>query len=170
MDVLWAPWRSQYIDTFKDEDKNKKLDCFFCEAAVSTGRSKELLVVARRKLCFAMLNKFPYNNGHTLIAPYRHVGDIDDLSDDELSELTFTVRQVKQALQQIYKPHGFNVGLNLGRTAGAGVPGHMHFHIVPRWDGDTSYMTIFADVNVVSESLKQTQEILSTKINEMFPD
>ena len=169
MDVLWAPWRSKYIERFKDEDNKEKEECFFCEAVRSPERDTELYVVRRNPDCFVMLNKFPYNNGHCLIAPYRHVSDMDDLTDDEMTDIMFTLRQVKNGLGEIYGPHGFNIGCNLGRTAGAGVPGHLHFHIVPRWDGDASYMTVFAELNVVSPSLNDTHKLLSAKLAELYP-
>ncbi|MDQ1267165.1 MAG: adenylyltransferase [Bacteroidota bacterium] len=168
MEVLFTPWRSQYIETFKEEDTKNKCDCFFCEAIESHGSEEKLLVVTRRKLCFVMLNKFPYNNGHFLIAPYRHVEEICKLTDDELSEIIHTVRDSTKVLEKMFCPHGFNVGANLGRVAGAGVPGHLHFHIVPRWNGDTSYMTVFADIKVVSQSLTETWKAASHYFNTLF--
>ncbi len=168
MDVIFSPWRSKYIETFKDEDKKKSDECFFCEAANQVGKEEELLVVARKKKLFVMLNKFPYNNGHVLIAPYRHVPDLDDLDEDEMSEIMFVVRQTKQALVEMYNPHGFNIGINIGRTAGAGVPGHVHVHVVPRWNGDTSFMTVFAEANVVSQSLWETREKMEAIFKEKF--
>lgn len=164
MDILWSPWRSQYIDTFRDEKEKAGEACFLCESVQSPENDAELLVVARRELCFAILNKYPYNNGHTLITPYRHVGQLNELTDDELINLNFTVRETTNALGNIYQPHGFNIGLNIGRAAGAGVPGHLHYHIVPRWIGDTSFTAVFADTKVISESLVQTRKLLSDEM------
>lgn len=168
MEVMWSPWRSKYIETFKDEEKKDKELCFFCDAWERFGEEKKLLVAERRELTFCMLNKFPYNNGHLLVAPIRHVSDINDLNDKELTELTFLVRDATNVLKNIYNPHGFNVGVNLGRTAGAGVPGHMHFHIVPRWNGDTSFMAVIDDVKVVSQSLEDTQVLVYNMFRELF--
>lgn len=161
MEILWSPWRSKYIETFKDEDKKKSDYCFLCEAANAEGRDKELLVVHRNKLCFVILNKYPYNNGHSLIAPFRHVATLNDLTEEELYELFNTTRKTVNALQEIYNPHGYNIGINIGRVAGAGVPGHIHIHVVPRWNGDTSFTAVISDVKVVSQSLEDTQAILS---------
>lgn len=160
-----SPWRMEYIDTFKNEDNKPKKVCFFCEALESVGHEKELLVITRREHCFVMLNKFPYNNGHTLIAPNRHIGTLEELTDDEMTELTFLVRETQVALGKMYCPHGYNIGINLGRAAGAGVPGHLHYHIVPRWNGDTSFTAVFADTKIVSQSLQETQRQLSELMN-----
>ncbi|MFP4528897.1 MAG: HIT family protein [Candidatus Kapaibacterium sp.] len=161
MDILWSPWRSKYIDTFKDEEKKRKESCFLCEAANNPDRDAELLVVARCEKVFAMLNKFPYNNGHMLISPYRHIGELDGLTEQEMAAMMMLIRESCAALKEAYQPHGFNIGMNAGRNAGAGVPEHIHMHIVPRWDGDTNFMAVFADVKVVSQSLEDTQRILS---------
>ncbi len=158
MDVLWSPWRSKYIETFKDEDKNKGIGCFLCDAVLSAEKEHTCLVVAKRPECFAILNKFPYNNGHLLIAPLRHIAELDDLGEHELMAMMKLVREGMQVIREAYKPHGFNVGINIGRVAGAGVPGHIHIHIVPRWNGDTSYMATLADVKIVSTALEETQK------------
>lgn len=170
MESLWASWRSKYIQGFKDEKENPdSQDCFICEAGISLGKEKELLVVFRGKSCFVMLNKFPYNGGHVLILPYRHIGEFEELNDEEMLEMMQLVRETTKALKIIGNPHGYNVGINLGRVAGAGLPGHIHIHIVPRWQGDTSYMSILADTKVVSQSLEEIQLVLSEafkKINQ----
>ena len=164
MDVLWSPWRSKYIQSFKDEHKNKKeKECIFCAAAKDPKNDKELLVVARNKKCFVIQNKYPYNNGHVMVAPYSHLAELNDLSDGLLLEMMTTVRDASNILTSLYKPHGFNIGINVGRTAGAGIPGHIHIHIVPRWNGDTSFMSVTADIKVVSQSLEESQEILSAE-------
>jgi ATP adenylyltransferase len=168
MDVMWSPWRSKYIQTFKDEDIKEKEDiCIFCRAAENPERDDELLVVYRNKRCFVIQNKYPYNNGHIMIAPYSHAGDLNDLADDVILEMMQTVRDAKNILQKIYQPHGFNIGINLGRVAGAGVPGHIHIHIVPRWNGDTSFMPVLADIKVVSVSLEESQRMLSEEFRKL---
>ncbi len=162
MDILWSTWRSKYIQGFKDEETNpNNQPCFICEAGEDPKRDKELLVVARREKCFVMLNKFPYNGGHVLVAPYKHVGRLDELSDEEMFNIMQTVREATDALCEISKPHGYNIGINLGRVSGAGLPGHLHVHIVPRWSGDTSFMPILSDTKVVSQSMEEIQELLS---------
>lgn len=168
MKTLWSPWRSKYIETFKDEAKKSAEQCFFCEALNQKEDDKKYLVAARRENSFIILNKFPYNNGHLLVAPNRHVGDLTDLTDAELSELIFLVREAETVLRKIYKPHGFNIGVNIGRTAGAGVPGHMHFHILPRWDGDTSFTATIDDIKVVSEAIETTYDLVSSTYRELF--
>ena len=112
-----------------------------------------------------MLNKFPYNNGHILIAPKKHTGDMDKLPDEEAFEILQTTRKATKILTKVFNPNGFNIGMNLGRVAGAGLPDHLHVHIVPRWNGDSNFMPVIADVKVVSQSLEQTQEILANEFN-----
>ncbi len=168
MDILWSPWRSKYIDTFKDEDKEKKDICFFCEAINAPERDEELLVVTRRKLCFAMLNRFPYNNGHILIAPYRHIGEFDKLTREEMTAIMELINDTIKMLDSCVKPHGYNIGANLGREAGAGVPGHLHFHIVPRWNGDTSFMPLISETKIVSQALEDNQKEFSVAFKELF--
>ncbi len=165
MEILWSPWRSQYIDSFKEEKNTQIPSCFICEAIDAIGLEKERLVVARFEFCIVMLNKFPYNNGHILIAPKKHTGDMDKLPDEEVFEILQTTRKATKILEKVFKPNGFNIGMNLGRVAGAGLPDHLHVHIVPRWNGDANFMPVIADVKVVSQSLEQTQEILANEFN-----
>ncbi len=167
MEILWSPWRSKYIESFKDEDK-KKPACFFCEAIESPDRDAELLVVTRRDLCFVMLNRFPYNNGHFLIAPYRHIGSFDELTKEEMTAIMELINDSIKVLDHCVAPHGYNIGANLGREAGAGVPGHLHFHIVPRWNGDTSFMPLISETKVVSQALEDNQKTFSAAFQELF--
>ncbi len=161
MDTLWATWRSKYIDGFKDEKTDPANNpCFICEAAQNSNSDKELLVVARRKYCFVMLNKYPYNGGHILVSPYRHIGEFDKLSDEELLDIMHTIRESTNIINEISKPQGFNIGANIGREAGAGMPSHIHFHVVPRWNGDTSFMSVLFETKVISQSLQETQKLL----------
>ena len=113
------------------------------------------MVLWRSEHGVVLLNRYPYNNGHLLIAPVRHISDIDDANEAELLELIKLVREAKKALTLVLKPHGFNIGINLGRCAGAGLPGHVHIHIVPRWDGDTSFMSVCSDTDIISQSMKE---------------
>lgn len=148
MEQIWAPWRTAYIG--KDHGDT----CIFCEK-LESGQDEANLVVLRGDHTFVLMNLYPYNNGHLLIAPKRHVGEIEDLNEAEMMELFKMTRKLVQALRS-FNPHGFNIGVNIGRTAGAGVPGHFHIHVVPRWNGDTNFMPVFADVRVISESLEVT--------------
>ncbi len=160
MDVLWSPWRSEYIEGFKNEN-HKKEECFFCDAITNISESIERLVVHRSSHCFVVMNKFPYNSGHLLVAPNRHIASFQDLDILELTNIMSVLQVSEKILTALYKPQGFNIGANLGRAAGAGVPSHLHFHIVPRWNGDTSFMSTIGDIKVVSESIQKAQEQIS---------
>lgn len=149
MDKLWAPWRVKYVT----EILSKKNKCVFCRI-LSEKNDKKNFVFLRTKYSFAVLNIYPYNNGHVLVMPYRHVNDIAKLSQDELMDLMNLVNRVKKLLDKAMKPKGYNVGMNLGRAAGAGFPGHVHIHIVPRWFGDVNFMPVLAGTKVISQSLK----------------
>lgn len=152
MDKLWAPWRSKYLYL----RKHKK--CIFCGNASSHPKTKYLI---RRSLhSFSMLNLYPYNNGHVMIAPYRHVKSLEHLTDAELVDLMKLVNKTKVAIDKKLKPHGYNIGLNIGRVGGAGFAGHVHIHVVPRWVGDTNFMPITANTKVVSESLEAMEKLL----------
>ena len=155
MDRLWAPWRTGYVS-----NANKEETCFLC-AAAAAGDDREQLIVRRGPLCFAILNRFPYNNGHVLIAPYAHKADLPDLTDAERGDLMALLLEIEAALRTTFRPHGFNIGLNIGAPAGAGVPGHIHAHILPRWTGDTNFVTTVADLKVVSQSLDESYSTLA---------
>jgi len=162
MEKLWSPWRSQYIGTFNNENKSKVDVCFFCKAIESNKVSSDNLVVYVGDKAFVIMNKFPYNNGHLLIAPKRHTGEITELSDDEMFEIIKLQQISVRVLSEIYNPHGFNLGANLGRAAGAGVPGHLHYHVLPRWNGDTNFMPILAETKVLSQSLEESYKLISS--------
>ncbi len=149
---LWAPWRIGYIKTAADKPAH---ECFICHGIENPQQEKENLVLWRSGLSVVMLNRYPYNNGHLLVAPQRHIGDLDDLDDDEMLDLMRYVREAKRCLAQAMNPHGYNVGINLGRCAGAGLPGHLHIHILPRWNGDTNFISTCTDVEVISQSLEE---------------
>ena len=143
---LWAPWRSRFIY------QRGARGCIFCRAAKSRADRRHY-VFARSRRAFALLNLYPYNNGHVMVAPRRHVADLRHCGDEELLELWRLTAQVQHQLARVLRPHGFNLGLNIGRVGGAGIPGHLHVHIVPRWRGDTNFMPILAGTKVISESL-----------------
>lgn len=153
MKVLWAPWRMGYI--LSDKDQN----CIFCPGE-DRGKDAERLILFSGEQSLVMMNRFPYNNGHLLVAPVRHVAGLDELGSEEMLDLLLTVRKSIGVLKKAMKPEGFNVGLNLGHVAGAGIEEHIHFHIVPRWNGDTNYMTVLDDVRVIPEHIQETYEKL----------
>lgn len=159
---LWAPWRIGYIQGTNPPPTDVErplqwlpeadLDCFFCRA-VADGDGRENLVVARGEHSIVLLNRYPYNNGHLLIAPRQHQATLSDVAAETHLEMMQTITRMVELLRQKIKADGFNIGLNLGRVAGAGVPGHLHWHVVPRWHGDTNFMPVVADVNVIPQSL-----------------
>jgi ATP adenylyltransferase len=151
---LWAPWRVEYVT------KPSTGACVFCSAAAQAGDEDGELVVQRGELCFTMLNAFPYAAGHVMVSPYRHVGELEDLTEEELAELMRLATSALGALRLLMSPAGFNVGLNLGRVAGAGFADHLHLHVVPRWEGDTSFMPVIGDTRVISQALADTASAL----------
>jgi ATP adenylyltransferase len=153
MERLWAPWRLEYIKSADEEQ-----GCIFCDAAA--GDDAERLVVHRGKSTIVLLNKFPYASGHLMVAPVRHVGEYGELMDDEVLELHRLASAGMRALAATYEPHGYNLGWNLGRVAGAGIVDHVHLHVVPRWGGDTNFMPVLADVKVLPEYLEETRRKL----------
>jgi ATP adenylyltransferase len=149
-DILWAPWRMPYIQGIEKTNK-----CFLCHNLAHPEDDDQNLVLWRTSKSIVVLNHFPYNNGHLLIAPAKHIAELSETSEDQMLELVKLVRESQQALSLAIHPHGFNVGLNFGRCAGAGLPGHLHVHVVPRWDGDTNFMSVCSDTKVVSQSLHE---------------
>jgi ATP adenylyltransferase len=145
MDRLWAPWRINYIH---NNDKFK--GCIFCRAKKTKADPR---VIFKTKSSICMLNIYPYNNGHLLISPLRHIGDIDLLRPEEVLDLFESLKRAKSLLQKVLKPQGYNLGFNLGRPAGAGITGHLHLHLVPRWSGDTNFMPVMGNARVISQSL-----------------
>ncbi|MBI4395232.1 MAG: HIT domain-containing protein [Candidatus Omnitrophica bacterium] len=147
MDKLWAPWRRGYIL------HKPGRTCFICRIKKSSQDSK-LFVLKRSRNSFAVLNRFPYNNGHVMVIPNRHVGTLEKLSQSELIDLVHLTTWMMSRLQKVMKPRGMNLGINFGRIGGAGVPGHLHIHVVPRWSGDTNFMPVIGNTKVISESLQ----------------
>ena len=149
MQRLWSPWRLPYVTGAQGPQ-----GCIFCRAVSDS--EEEPLVVFRGSASFVILNRFPYNNGHLMIAPHRHVAVMAALRRDELTELMVLTQHAESALGDAYHPDGMNVGINLGRTAGAGIVDHVHLHVVPRWNGDTNFMTVVGEVRVLPETLEAT--------------
>ena len=146
MDRLWAPWRIKYV---KAKKQNR---CIFCRAVKSRGKN---YVIFKTGYSIAMLNIFPYNNGHVMLAPLRHIRDFTLLKEAEVLDLFRSLNKLKVVLQKVLKPQGYNIGINMSESAGAGIAAHMHIHIVPRWRGDTNFMPILSDTKIISQSLDE---------------
>ena len=158
--VLWAPWRMAYITRAHELE-----GCLFCKL-YEEGRDEENKVIHRGRTCYVVLNIYPYNTGHVMVAPYRHVADPTGLTDEELLDLWKTVNLAIRAIRRAYGPQGFNIGINLGRVAGAGVEEHLHVHVVPRWLGDTNFMPVLADTKVISQHIDEMYEALRRAFRE----
>jgi len=161
MDQLWAPWRLAYVATPRkpgDDD-----GCFICRGLADTD-DRANLIALRTPASVVVLNRFPYNNGHLLIAPRTHKGTLDALDANEVVEIQSTLQRMVGVLDGLMHPDGYNIGLNLGKAAGAGLPGHLHWHIVPRWNGDTNFMPILADVKVIAQSLDAFYDALVDRL------
>ena len=149
MERLWAPWRMEYIGQAREgEDQG----CLFCEKP-KEGDDEKALIVARSEKSFAMLNRYPYNSGHLMVAPFRHVGELEEVEDGESLDMQRLMQQCVKALNEAMQPDGFNIGMNLGVVAGAGIPDHLHWHLVPRWQGDTNFMPTVGATKVLPEQL-----------------
>lgn len=165
MDILWSPWRTQYVESFKDEP-NSSICCFICDAIERTEEKDSRLVVFRNNRMIIIMNKFPYNAGHLLVSPLRHIGDFNELDESELLSLSKGIQYSISALKELMKPHGFNIGINLGRIAGAGLPEHLHYHVIPRWNGDTSFISVVSNTKVISQSLTE----MHSKLEKIFAE
>lgn len=161
MDRLWSPWRSEYVTSAQDDD-----ECFLC-AHVQSDDDEANGVLWRGEHVFAVLNKYPYNPGHLMVAPSRHVGDLEELRTEELHELIEATRLSTVVLKKAMNAHGFNAGMNLGSVAGAGVPGHLHQHVLPRWGGDTNFMPTVAETKVLPELMAETYAKLKPLFEEV---
>jgi len=153
---IWAPWRLAYV---KDASKDIEEECIFC-AKPASGDDEASLIVHRGERSFVILNLFPYTNGHLMVAPYEHIGKLQELPAETLAEMMDFAQRAMSRLEDIYDPHGYNVGFNQGRVAGAGVEHHIHMHVVPRWGGDTNFMPVIADTKVMPQTLEQSYEAL----------
>ncbi|MBE9502569.1 MAG: HIT domain-containing protein [Proteobacteria bacterium] len=158
---LWSPWRMEYI-----LDDKKPGECIFCTKP-EDDRDRENLILYRGEKAFIMMNRYPYNNGHLLISPYNHVSDVDSLSDEEMLDISQATKRSVKILKEVMHPEGFNLGINMGKAAGAGIESHIHTHIVPRWNGDTNFMPVIADVRVMPELLDETYMKLYPLFKEM---
>ena len=154
---IWAPWRLAYV---KDASKDIEEDCIFCAKPATEDEDEANLIVHRGERCFVILNLFPYTNGHLMVAPFEHIGRLQNLPAETVAEMMDLAQRAMARLEQAYEPHGFNVGFNQGRVAGAGVEHHIHMHVVPRWGGDTNFMPVIADTKVMPQTLEQSYEAL----------
>jgi len=158
MERLWAPWRMEYIT------EAPRPGCLFCRVIEDPTDKDAALVVWRPDQAIVLLNKYPYNPGHVMVAPHAHVGGLEDLDDAQTADLMRALRRTITVLKALLKPEGFNIGANIGRVAGAGMPDHVHLHVVPRWNGDTNFMPVLGEVKVINEHLTQT----AAKLSEAF--
>jgi len=154
---LWAPWRMEYIRSLGGQGKG---GCFLCDYSDAPGEDAENHVVCRTEQALMVMNRFPYTNGHLLICPLAHKPDLEDLGDAEMTGLWWLTRDAKTLLAETIGAHGFNIGINFGLCAGAGLPGHLHLHVVPRWNGDTNFMAVLGDVRVIPQSLDRLYQDL----------
>lgn len=162
MEILWSPWRMEYLE----REKQPTDKCVFC-AANDAGEDRTNLVLHRNEACFIIFNRYPYNNGHLLVVPYRHVGDLADLTAAESANVMHVVQYGVRLLRRAFTPEAVNIGVNLGSAAGAGILDHVHIHIVPRWEGDTSFMTVLSGTRVISEELARTFERLTAAAEDL---
>lgn len=160
MEHLWAPWRLAYVAKAPAPAAGA---CFIC-SGLAANADRENLIALRTPRSVVLLNRYPYNNGHLLIAPNAHKAALDLLDSEELLDVMETLRRMVAVLQDLMKPEGFNIGLNLGKVAGAGLPGHLHWHIVPRWNGDTNFMPVLGDTRVINQSLEALWEMLTAAL------
>jgi ATP adenylyltransferase len=167
MDDLWAPWRLSYVAAARHPVTGNA--CFLC-AGIAQDRDRDNLIVQRTERSVVMLNRYPYNNGHLLIAPAAHKGVLGTLDDREMLDLMMTMTRMTAVLERAMKPDGYNVGLNLGAAAGAGLPGHLHWHVVPRWQGDTNFMPVVSDTKVISQSLHTLYDLLTAQLTAEKPN
>ncbi len=161
IDILWAPWRMAYI-----KQNDKKRGCFLC-SAIKSRNDKKNFILYRGKNAFVIINTFPYNNGHLMIVPTRHTASIEGIKEDEERELFFLLKSSVKIIKKVMRPTGFNIGINLGEIAGAGVAGHLHFHIVPRWKGDTNFMPVISGSKVICQSLEELYNLLYPEFKEL---
>ncbi|MDP8289521.1 MAG: HIT domain-containing protein [Candidatus Susulua stagnicola] len=157
MDKLWAPWRMKYIS------QKKQKSCIFCQV-FKEKKDKQNFILLRSTYCFAILNTYPYNNGHVMIVPNRHLKSMESLNDAELLDMNKTLIKIKSKLKKVLNPKGFNIGINIGTIAGAGIANHLHAHIVPRWRGDVNFMPIISNTKVISQSLKELYKKLKQNL------
>ncbi len=152
MQRMYSPWRSKYIASFSEQSSG---ECVLCKAIQEDDDDKNL-IVTRGIHSYVIMNLYPYNSGHLMVVPFRHIGNLDSISKEETLEIFDLLKRMTASLTEIMKPDGFNIGSNVGRSAGAGIEDHIHFHIVPRWNGDTNFMPVLADTKLISEDMNET--------------
>ena len=163
MERMWSPWRSQYIDAFKVKNDNES--CVFCSAVKGNIEEDKSLVIYKGTNIFTIMNLYPYNNGHLMVVPNRHISTINEITVNEFAEITKQISFATDALTKLYSPQGFNIGANIGKAAGAGIDTHIHFHIIPRWNGDTNFMPVVGEVKIISHDLINTRNDLRNIYN-----
>ena len=159
MKRMWSPWRSAYIETFKSPPKKKSKKSIFT-LALEENEDDKHFIIWRGKYCFVIMNLYPYNNGHLMVVPHAHVASLTELAPSQRAELGELTMHCEQVLRHAMRPDGFNIGLNLGSAAGAGIAEHLHVHIVPRWEGDTNYMTVVGEIRVMPQHIDHTYALL----------
>jgi len=165
---IWAPWRIEYLKSLDDKNSYLKNNCFLCDYWSQPERDRQNLVLWRTPLSMVLLNRFPYTGGHLLIAPATHTPNLDGLDEKTMTDMMLITRDAQKVLTRAIHPHGFNIGININRCAGAGLPDHIHLHVVPRWEGDTNFMVVSGQVRIISQALDELyQELqnLSQKMN-----
>ena len=162
MDHLWAPWRLAYVAAPKAPGAEEP--CFICRG-LGEDDDRRNLIAWRTPRSVVQLNRYPYNNGHLLVAPHAHKGRLDELTPDEILDTQLTLTRMAGLLGELMRPDGYNIGLNLGRAAGAGLPGHLHWHLVPRWHGDTNFMPVVSDTRVIVQSLDALHQLLTQRLS-----
>lgn len=163
MDILWSPWRYDYIKSGSSEEKRQSPSCVFCRLQEEPGTDESKFILHRARFNFVVLNIYPYISGHLLIVPYAHLGELDLAPKETTDELMDLTKRSQTLLRETYHPHGFNLGMNLGRAAGAGVADHIHLHIMPRWTGDSNFMSTVSETRVIPEDLQTTYSKLLGK-------
>jgi ATP adenylyltransferase len=163
VDILWSPWRYDYIKSGSGDEPGQSSSCVFCTLKERTGDDESKFILHRAQFNFVVLNLYPYISGHLLIVPYAHLGELDDAPKETTDELMDLAKRAQTLLREAYGPQGFNLGMNLGRSAGAGVADHIHLHIMPRWTGDTNFMSTIGETRVIPEDLKTTYSKLHGK-------
>lgn len=165
MQRLFSPWRSEYIESFQNPKEDE--GCIFCNCQKENVEDENSLIVYKGKEVYVLMNRYPYNNGHLLIIPNRHISKISEMTETERLETFYLIEKSIEALENTMSAHGHNIGTNLGRVAGAGIDDHIHFHVVPRWNGDTNFMPVLGEVKIISEDLKKTKLRLSKYFKEI---
>lgn len=161
--ILWNPWRYEYIKVITGKERGR---CIFCE--MPRKGDEEAYIIYRGKYSFIVLNAYPYNSGHVMIAPYRHVNTYEKLNNEEIMEISLLIKRILPVIREVFKPDGFNIGINIGRAAGAGVEGHIHIHVVPRWVGDSNFMSVIGSTKTLPIALEETYRLLKSKWIEKY--